>query len=346
MTIEPWLVSIASSTLGLGYVALTSWRHAVAERRRAGIGELVRLIHTSARREELSELLSSYLPSVSGCPRGGVFLLAPSRNILDAVCHWGPQDAAPFGPEDCFAARVGKTWRSGPSASRPCPHLRGGSGICVPLVAGADMLGVLTIKDCCSKASAERLAGQLSLALASFRLRTQLHDSSIRDSLTGLLNRRFADEELAKVCARAIRAGQPVSMVMADVDHFKIVNDRQGHAAGDEALRAIARVLGGGVRQEDTAARWGGEEFVLIMPSATISMAAARAEELRAEIAELDVAHDGRPLGKLSASFGVASFPEHGADPKALQKAAFAAMYAAKKAGRNQVVVAPDPTQH
>ncbi len=171
-------------------------------------------------------------------------------------------------------------------------------------------------------------------------LRAELAEEAVRDPLTGLHNRRHLDRALAAALAAA--SGQsPVSVVMVDVDHFKSVNDRFGHAVGDRVLQSVARVLTGAARPGDTVARLGGEEFVVVLPGAGQWEAAARAEELRRRCAALV---DEGPWGSCSVtvSAGVAEGPAAGADPASLLAAADRAVYAAKAAGRDRVVAAGD----
>jgi diguanylate cyclase (GGDEF)-like protein len=159
----------------------------------------------------------------------------------------------------------------------------------------------------------------------------QLRELSITDPLTGLANRRAFGDRLALEVERARRTGQPLAMVLADLDHFKRLNDTLGHLEGDAALVAAARALAEGRRVGDLVARFGGEEFALLLPGTTHADAVALAERIRRgiELATL-------PAG-CTASFGVASLPEHAGDARTLIAAADAALYEAKDAGRNCV---------
>jgi diguanylate cyclase (GGDEF)-like protein len=127
---------------------------------------------------------------------------------------------------------------------------------------------------------------------------------------------------------------------MLDLDHFKMFNDAYGHAAGDILLRELGAFLQSRVRMEDIACRYGGEEFTLIFPEASLADTRQRAEQLRADVKHLTVQHRGQPLGGLTLSLGVAIFPDHGANGEAVLQAADAALYRAKREGRDRVVVA------
>jgi len=170
-------------------------------------------------------------------------------------------------------------------------------------------------------------------------LELEVAELAIRDPLTGLFNRRNMDETLVREIDRAKRKSLPVSVVMIDLDHFKRLNDTHGHAAGDAVLRRFAERLRASVRREDVVCRYGGEEFVVILPEVPHEKARERAEQWRAQVEEMTVEIGDQTLRSLSASLGVASFPAHGAAAADLLKAADAALYRAKAEGRNRVVV-------
>ncbi|MBA2719126.1 MAG: GGDEF domain-containing protein [Chloroflexi bacterium] len=180
------------------------------------------------------------------------------------------------------------------------------------------------------------VAELLALSLANFRLRETLHAQSTRDPLTGLYNRRYMEDSLERELYRAAREEGTLGVVMADLDHFKAFNDRSGHVAGDEVLRSLAALLSSSVRAEDIVCRYGGEEFTILLPNASLEETQARAEVLRAAAAALVVA-DGQ---RLTLSLGVAAFPRHGATATELIGVADAALYTAKSTGRDRVVAA------
>lgn len=180
---------------------------------------------------------------------------------------------------------------------------------------------------------------QLQIQLEEIgRLQAALQEQAIRDGLTGLYNRRYLDETLEREAARARREGSPLSLVMIDIDHFKRVNDTFGHQLGDEALRQLAATLAADVRIEDVACRYGGEEFLILLPNMPLSAAAARAEAWRRKVEGLVVRHDGNDV-RISISVGVAACPEHGSTPDELTRCADQALYVAKAGGRNRVAV-------
>ncbi|MDO8319851.1 sensor domain-containing diguanylate cyclase [Rhodoferax sp.] len=170
------------------------------------------------------------------------------------------------------------------------------------------------------------------------KLQEQLREQAARDPLTGLFNRRYLDETIARELARAARNNQPVGIVMCDLDHFKLVNDTHGHLAGDEVLRVFAELLKKHARGSDIVCRFGGEEFVMFLPDMSPAVAYQRAEQLRTEIAAQRITL-GAAVIQVTASFGVAVFPENGKTMDSLISAVDAAMYQAKEEGRNRVVV-------
>lgn len=181
------------------------------------------------------------------------------------------------------------------------------------------------------------LAGRLARPLAQVvgdvaRLTRQAHT----DALTGLANRRELTVRLADELARAARNGTSVSFVVADVDDFKAINDGYGHQAGDAVLKAVAAVLSRSVRETDLAVRFGGEEFVLVLPGARLLNARRTAETIRQAIAEAEIPAPRGETISVTVSFGVAEFPTY-ATPEALLAAADAALYQAKRAGKNRV---------
>jgi len=183
-------------------------------------------------------------------------------------------------------------------------------------------------------------ANLAALVLNNAQLREALREQAIRDPLTGLFNRRYMEETLRREISRVTRHLHPLGIIMLDIDHFKLFNDRLGHAAGDALLREIGRFMQSHIRNEDVACRYGGEEFILIMPDASLEVALERAEQFRQAVVELQVRDGGRAHAGITLSLGVAIFPQHGRTVDAVLRAADAALYQAKQGGRNQVAVA------
>jgi diguanylate cyclase (GGDEF)-like protein len=254
-------------------------------------------------------------------------------------------------PRDCLAVRRGAPYVRGdgeaplqpcaicgdlPGVSRCTPSLVGGEVIGSLLVTRGRRLGerrVETISGAVNQA-APVLANLRNLAIAEHRAAT--------DALTGLPNARSMREALVRMVAQAGRSVQPLGAVALDLDHFKALNDRHGHQAGDQALAAVGAALAATVRASDFAGRWGGEEFLVLLPDTGLEGTTLLAEKLRAAIATIDV--PGAP-GRITASAGVAVVPDHAADAEELLRAAARALYAAKAAGRNRVARAGDSAE-
>ena len=169
-------------------------------------------------------------------------------------------------------------------------------------------------------------------------LRAQLQELAIRDPLTGLFNRRFFSETLEKETAQALRENTPMSMIILDVDHFKKFNDTYGHKCGDFVLQSLAKFLDGNIRGGDVLCRFGGEEFVILMPNASAESAYERAELLRKQFDAMNMEYENQII-KSTFSAGVATFPIHSDSGEAVLSLADQALYQSKADGRNKVTI-------
>ena len=173
----------------------------------------------------------------------------------------------------------------------------------------------------------------------------QYKDLSRFDSLTGALTRKAFEESLNRKILRAQREGSPLSLVMADLDHFKSINDNFGHLAGDFVLRAVVRFLRNSFREVDVVARYGGEEFCIIMPGTGKHTAVHILERIRKQLAETTFLYEKENLSiTVTCSFGLSDFPVDSATPEGLIKKADESLYRAKKTGRNRVVIYGEET--
>ena len=182
-----------------------------------------------------------------------------------------------------------------------------------------------------------RAVDRLSVTLSSIKLRDELRVLSFEDALTGLKNRRFFDQALQRELQMAQRQQQAISLLICDIDHFKQFNDRFGHEAGDMALRAVASLMMEHFRETDIPCRYGGEEFVILMPAASLSEALERARQLLRKVAAKNIQYKGKDLGRLTISIGISSWDGNGSLPEIFLQDADKALYRAKQAGRNQV---------
>ena len=302
---------------------------------------------------DLREVVQRFVPEIAPELAGRLYLVDQTRNAVVESCSWlSPQHSGPeFSTLACWAMRRGLSHRPlGESIDVPCEHLRhSGSAIpdtlCLPLTAHRKTLGLLYFepRPDSGRATPEvylnMLAENVSLALANLRLRDTLREMAMADPLTGLANRRQLDGMIEAQLAEAERLGVPISCLMIDIDHFKRFNDAFGHDAGDAVLREVGAVLKHAVREEGHAFRYGGEEFLIVMPGLGVEQAMARAENVRQRINGLVIAHHAGELGPVTASIGVATAPEHCPFERLLQTAD-AAVYRAKALGRDRVIVA------
>lgn len=285
---------------------------------------------------------------------GALYLMAPSRDFAELAISWGFEDepSLRFHPENCRSLRLGRTYRASKESTELfCAHAEQQAleySVCIPLITRDEVLGTLFLVGT-SKSHralqehemtlAKTVAERLSLALSNIRLTEKLRRESVRDPLTGLFNRRYLEETLEREMQRVSRAGQSLSLITLDVDHFKGFNDTFGHEAGDHVLEELAQQMTSIARAGDVVCRFGGEEFMIIMPEAGTDTAVDRAEELRRRIEMLDLYYGGTSLGHISISLGVATFPKHATKKDELMRLADHALYDAKKRGRNQVAI-------
>jgi len=320
------------------------------------LAQMGQLLQSCLTREEAYAAAMGFAPRVFPHRRGALILLNPGGQLAEVVGSWHDcQLPVPaFEPPDCWALRTAQphvVLRGDTSA--PCAHARGvdHSYLCVPILAQGQTMGVLHVQATDEAPNLEEaevsvkttFAGQLGLSIANIRLRDALRMQSIRDPLTGVFNRRHLEQVMDHEIRRAVRASQPLGILMLDLDHFKKFNDTYGHEAGDAVLREAAGLLSRSIRAEDIVCRYGGEEFVIILGTADLSAASLRAERIRAKMRELVVLYNGQSLGTITVSVGVSALPLHGSTIQELLSAADAALYRAKREGRDRVVAAASP---
>ena len=314
------------------------------------MGDLLQSCNTSAEAHTGFQVFAKKLfPEDSGT----LFVFGESARAVDAVAAWGdkPPGESEFSPEDCWALRRGRVHgRTDIEAGLRCRHVADGGAayLCVPMMAHGAALGVLHIL-LASPAPERwderqhlgvRVGEHLGLALAKLKLQETLQHMSVRDPLTGLYNRRYMEESLARELRRAERQGKQLGIIMVDIDHFKSFNDTVGHDAGDALLKELGTFLQRRIRAGDIACRYGGEEFTIVMLDASLEITQRRAEEIREAARQLRVHHGQRVLDPVTLSLGVAVFPQNGASRDALMQNADVALYRAKQEGRDRVCVA------
>jgi len=326
------------------------------------LNEMLDLLQVCQNIDEIYYVIGRYVRRLFPVDSGTLYLLQDQSSALTAILEWGEngKGGKDFVFNDCWALRQGKIYAVGdPGKGVACRHVGSGSQsgyLCVPLISDGKIKGLFHLQNGPVRTgipqkivrrileSKQRLAvavtDHISLALANYSLRETLRMQSIRDPLTGLYNRRFMEETLDRELSEAKRAKATVVLMMMDIDFFKQFNDTHGHEAGDELLREIGAVLLKCGRAEDVACRYGGEEFLLIMPGMGLEVAQLRAEQIRAHICGLRIIHENKELDPVTASIGVAVFNQHGETAAEVLKAADSALYRAKNQGRNCVVIA------
>lgn len=329
-------------------------------RRSHAMNEMQEFLHACLTTDEISPVVARSFAKLFPEMQGALYLMSPSRTDLEASVTWGgfpdDPDSALFSPDACWGLRRGRAfWMDDPLDGLMCGHLKQLSRapcVCLPLTAKSEVVGLLHLRmkpgegaggpsiPADLREMSVAFCEMLSLSISNVKLREMLSQQSIRDPLTGLVNRRYLEEALEREIFRAARLQQSVGVVMADVDHFKQFNDMHGHAAGDIVLVALAKTMKSIFRGADVCGRYGGEEFAMILADSSLEDAVKRADELREMVKKLTVSHRGALLGPITLSLGVSAFPVHGSDQEDLLNAADGALYHAKRDGRDRVVAA------
>ncbi len=254
-------------------------------------------------------------------------------------------------PDQCRAFRKGAPVAvESVSATFACPTCVGPDEqcyLCIPLISNGVMIGLMRCAwrspNCLSDETAQSLssyANLLAVSLDNAYLVQQLREATLRDPLTGLYNRRFLEEYLLRFSAQLSREPQNVCVLMADLDHFKAINDNYGHEAGDMLLRALCSAISRSLREGDVACRYGGEEIAIVLPNCTAEEGLEIAERVRRAV-EAEAVHlpDRMDALRATISVGVAAYPDHATDLVTLLQLADKALYAAKLAGRNRCIL-------
>lgn len=321
---------------------------------------LVNILQSSVNMVEAYCGIERYCAQIFHANDGAFYIRRNSKDYYERVAAWGDGELSSTGfePLECWSARNGNIYRfDSILTDLPCQHfghdnLNQLSYLCIPMNANGELTGILVLFGRQSTAGellpvsheVEQLASEvmekIGLAIANLRLRDTLRHNSIIDSLTGLYNRRYMEETLRREISRAERVAKPIGVMMLDADHFKRFNDTHGHDAGDLVLREIAQEMKNVARKSDFACRFGGEEFILVMPEADEAIMLARAQALQQSIRKMTIMYGGQCIGPLTVSIGVAVFPEAGNTGEQIVKAADEALYQAKQSGRDRIVLA------
>ncbi len=322
--------------------------------------EMDELLQASHDEEEVYTIVTNYSNKLFSGNSGALFIYNDVLNILECVSAWGDKinSEREFLPDRCWALRLGRLHSAHNAPTELyCQHLNESEKInyfCAPMLARSKTLGLLYLQsgaDIVEGTDGEHennynrhivstMAKLTALALGNIKQHEALQNYAIYDSLTGLFNRRYMEETLKREISRVARNKEPLGLIMVDIDHFKQFNDAYGHAAGDMLLRSIGDFFRDRIRREDIACRYGGEEFVLILPGSSLENTCRRAEQLHEEIKRVRVRHRGSFVSSVEVSMGVVVFSEHGTSAELLLESADRALYKAKAQGRNRIVVA------
>lgn len=296
------------------------------------------------------EHLTKILPEFSG----GIFLLSHTR--LKALEVWGNHfsdtETLEFQKEEC-GSLTNNSFNISHGEKR-CKHCRMSSGfyICMPLRTPMEFYGILHLKlmpnislqnkefILAQKALITRIASDISFSLSNIRYQDRLKIEATQDPLTGLFNRRYLEEYFKIELVRFKRKPAPIAIIMLDVDFYKKFNDQYGHKVGDDILREIGMLLKENIRGSDFACRFGGDEFVVILPETDRETALVRAEKIRKGVKNISIIVDDQVITGLTISMGISVFPEQGATQARIIEAADKALYQAKQDGRDRVCIA------
>ncbi|MFZ1982387.1 MAG: PAS domain S-box protein [Smithella sp.] len=324
------------------------------------LSEMRELLQSCSNAEEVPAIVVSYATKLFHGTDGALFLLSDSRTALQSVASWGnfPEDVDNniFAPDACWGLRQGRVYVVEDMKTSPiCPHLKqslSNAYVCLPLIGKGELFGLLHLGTKRSLQEDQRqwdiaelkeiaviFAEYLSLSIANIKLSEKLVSQSIRDPLTRLYNRRYMDEIIGHEILRAARQQTGIGVVMVDIDHFKQINDTYGHETGDEYLMNLADFFRLKIRGSDFVFRYGGEEFILILPESSVEDTYKYAELLRQEIKNMKIHFRGQLLPSITLSFGIAAYPDHGLDTIELIRVADKALYTAKEEGRDKVII-------
>ena len=327
------------------------------QRQNTILTEMRDMLQACSKMEETAPIIMGFMKKLFPTSQGALFLLSNSRSDLESIVTWGDfptsSDNNVFPPDACWGLRRGRAHVVDDINIGPiCPHLINTPSapyVCLPLMAKGDIVGLLHLKSFNNDSGqntktddlrqmAFTLSEYLSLSIANVKLSESLSKQSIQDPQSGLYNRRFMEESLQREMLRAARKQTHIGIIMGDLDHFKKFNDVYGHAAGDKIIVQIGKLFKDKFRGSDIACRYGGEEFLIILPESSPEDTVKRAEALREEIKKMEMVFQGQILGSITMSMGIASYPEKGTRMEELLRVADTALYKAKQEGRDRVI--------
>lgn len=318
------------------------------------LSEMLTMLQFCSELDEAYKIIHQFLQQLFPGLSGSLLEIQSNQTDLYPRLTWGltmdPMQI--YRLDDCWAVRSGKKYFVEDSNQAVmCKHILEPfpkNSLCTPYIVDGSTAGCLHLQTTSEKSAilesdhllAQSATEQIGLALTNIRLRIGLRLQAIHDALTGLYNRHYLDEYITRELYRQERSGQPLSLIMMDLDHLKQINDFYGHAAGDAVLRELGKLLKRSIRVSDIPCRYGGDEFILVMPDTSIETAFNRAEKIAYSFKQLSIPYGTQTLGEFSLSIGVSSTIQHGHTSQDLINAADQALYKAKRTGRDKVIMA------
>lgn len=322
------------------------------------LGEMSDLLLACRTADEAYPVIHHYLQDMLPEKSGALYLFDEENELAEKAVAWGiaapPVGETELTTNDCWGLRRGRLYLvKDPQAEPLCGHIKEliqNAYLCVPMLAQGRAIGLMHLRTNGGNGKANvfeedeqhlarRSAEYIAMSLINLRLRDELRSQAIRDPLTGLFNRRYMEETLDREIRRAQRHKTTVSVIMFDIDRMKPINDKLGHDAGDLLLKSLGATLLSMFRGEDVACRFGGDEFTIVLPEASLANTWRRAEQVRKAVRSLNLSHEGRSFGTVTLSIGLAAYPEHGLSADRILQAADAALYVAKSEGGDRITM-------
>lgn len=319
--------------------------------------ELEGLLESCRSYQEIGEFCKQFLPKIFSNYSGAIILYSESNKQSETLITWGDnflssEKQIDFLIDDCVAIITNDCYIS--HGTERCKHCSDESAfyVCAPLQTSSEFYGLLHMKlmpdkipnkkavILTQKALILSISTSISLAFSNVRYQDRLRMDATQDVLTGLFNRRYLDDYFKIELARFKRELEPIAIIMLDIDFFKKFNDQFGHEVGDEILKKLGRYLKNSVRGSDFACRFGGEEFILVLPGSDLHIARERAEKIREGVKHLSIAKENITIPGITVSIGIAVFPKQGTTQEDIINAADKALYQAKNEGRDRICIA------
>lgn len=357
----------AEQALQALHLKLTGWVSELDKRTHeiTILNQMGKILQSCKTVEEFHVVSMRYLEQLFPGDYGAVYLYNESGKFMEAVCMWGKETIEHgFVPDECWSLRSGHayTTEGNETLNMLCGHI-GGRALkksnvqtaCVPMTAQGETIGMFHLRSEQKNDAHENMtekrrfakeqmvvaaAEHITIALSNLKLQDTLRQQSIHDSLTGLFNRRYMKDTLEREIYRAKRHNIPFGIIMADIDFFKKYNDVYGHDTGDMVLEKIGQLVKMIVRPEDIPCRYGGEEFLIILPGEDSAGTNTCALRLQEEIRRLSISNREKALKGITMSIGISAFPLDGETVERIVKAADNAMFKAKENGRDCIVAA------